>query len=141
MRTGLFITLAALAGLALLAQEKQESRNVWTGVYTSDQAKRGLEAYKDKCEMCHGETMSGGGGVPAVAGPEFLFGWNGKTAAELFDYVKSMMPPADPGGLSDQKYADIIAAMFQTDGFPSGKVELSSDSKALAPIVITREKP
>jgi len=32
-----------------------------------------------------------------------------------------------PGGLSDQKYADVIAAMFQAGGFPAGLGELSSD--------------
>jgi mono/diheme cytochrome c family protein len=133
MRKRCLIALA-VAGLA-------SAQNVWTGVYTGDQAKRGLETYKQQCSMCHGETMSGGGGVPAVAGPEFLYGWNGKTAAELLDYLKSMMPPADPGGLSDQRYVDIMAAMFQTDGFPAGQSELEPDSKALAEITITREKP
>lgn len=134
MRRRCLIVLTAVAGLA-------SAQNVWTGVYTADQAKRGLETYKQQCSMCHGETMSGGGGVPAVAGPEFLYGWNGKTAGDLLDYLKGMMPPADPGGLSDQKYVDIMATMFQTDGFPTGKTELSPDSKVLAGIEITREKP
>lgn len=134
MKTRIWIALAAAVALA-------SAKNVWTGVYTADQAKRGLDTYQQQCGMCHGESMSGGGGVPAVAGPEFLYGWNGKTAAELFDYVKSRMPPADPGSLSDQKYADVMAAMFQTDGFPAGTAELRADSKALAEIAITREKP
>jgi len=129
--------LVVLAAAVALAGAK----NVWTGVYTADQARRGLESYKQQCAMCHGETMSGGGGVPAVAGPEFLYGWNGKTGAELFDYMKGMMPPADPGNLNDQKYTDVMAAMFQADGFPAGQAELSTDPKALAEIVITREKP
>ena len=131
----LFIVLAA-AAVAFAA-----ARNVWTGVYTADQAKRGLETYKQQCAMCHGDAMGGGGGVPAVAGPEFLFGWNGKTGAELFDYMKGKMPPADPGSLSDQKYADVMAAMFQADGFPAGQSELIADPKALMDIAITREKP
>jgi mono/diheme cytochrome c family protein len=134
MRARYFIALVAIVGIA-------SAQNVWTGVYAADQAKRGLDTYKQQCSMCHGETMSGGGGVPAVAGPEFLFGWNGKTTGELFDYVKTKMPPSDPGGLSDQKYSDVIAAMFQTDGFPAGQTELGIDSKVLAGIVITREKP
>jgi mono/diheme cytochrome c family protein len=134
MRTRLWIGLAALAAAA-------GAQNVWTGVYSAEQAKRGLETYKQQCAMCHGETMSGGGGVPAVAGPEFLFGWNGKSAGELFDYMKAMMPPADPGSLSDQKYVDVMAAMFQTDSFPEGQAELSSDAKVLKEISITREKP
>src|SRR5277367_444017 len=103
-----------LVSLALFAQEKPAVRNAWSGVYTAEQAKRGMATYREQCAMCQGEMMNGGGGVPAVAGPEFLYGWNGKTAAELFDYMKGMMPPADPGSLSDQKYADVMAAMFQT---------------------------
>jgi mono/diheme cytochrome c family protein len=133
MRARLLLVLAAAVGVA-------GAQNVWTGVYTADQAKRGLETYQQQCSMCHGDTMGGGGGVPAVAGPEFLFGWNGKTAAELMDSMKKM-PPSDPGSLSDQKYADVMAAMFQTDGFPAGPAELSADSKALTEIMITREKP
>ncbi len=134
MHKRILIALTAVAGLA-------GAQNVWTGVYTAEQAKRGLDTYKQQCSMCHGETMSGGGGVPAVAGPEFLYGWNGKTAGDLLDYLKSMMPPADPGSLSDQKYVDIMAAMFQTDGFPAGKNELKPDSKALAEVAITKDKP
>jgi S-disulfanyl-L-cysteine oxidoreductase SoxD len=134
MRAKCLIALIAVVGLA-------GAQNVWTGVYTADQAKRGLETYKQQCGMCHGETMSGGGGVPAVAGPEFLYSWNGKNAGELFDYLKAMMPPSDPGSLSDQKYADVMAAMFQTDGFPAGQAELKPDSKALADIAITKDKP
>ena len=134
MRKRCLTALIVVVGLA-------SGQNVWTGVYSADQAKRGLETYKQQCSMCHGETMSGGGGVPAVAGPEFLYSWNGKTAAELFDYLKAMMPPADPGSLSDQKYVDVMAAMFQADGFPPGSAELTTDSKALSGIVITREKP
>ena len=134
MRAKFLIVLVAVVGFA-------SAENVWTGVYTADQAGRGLETYKQQCSMCHGETMSGGGGVPAVAGPEFLYGWNGKTVAELFDYLKTKMPPSDPGGLSDRKYADVIAAMFQTDGFPTGKTELGVESKVLTGIVITRAKP
>ena len=134
MLTKFSIALIAALGFA-------SAENVWTGVYTADQAGGGLETYKQQCSMCHGETMSGGGGVPAIAGPEFLYGWNGKTVAELFDYLKTKMPPSDPGGLNDQKYADVIAAMFQTDGFPRGKTELGVDSKVLTAIVITREKP
>ncbi len=82
MRKRCLIALIAVVGLV-------SAKNVWTGVYSADQAKRGLETYKQQCSMCHGETMSGGGGVPAVAGPEFLYSWNGKTAAELTDSCRA----------------------------------------------------
>jgi mono/diheme cytochrome c family protein len=135
------IVVAGLIAVLGIGQNKP-SRNVWEGVYAADQAKRGAEAYKSSCAMCHGETMQGGGGIPAVAGPEFLFSWNGKTAAELFDYLRTMMPPADPGSLGDQKYADVMAAIFERNGFPANdKSELGPDPSVLAGILITRERP
>jgi mono/diheme cytochrome c family protein len=119
----------------------QGKRTVWDGVYTADQATRGMATFKSQCAGCHGESMSGGGGAPAAGGAEFVFSWNGKTTAELFDYIKANMPPGGQGSISDQKYADIISAMLKTSEFPDGKTELQPDAKALAEITITKDKP
>ena len=43
--------------------------------------------------------------------------------------------------MSAQRYADIVAAVFQANGFPAGPAELSADEKGLADIKILREKP
>jgi mono/diheme cytochrome c family protein len=132
---------ALLCGIAGRA-EPQAARTVWDGVYTAEQAKRGAGPYKTHCASCHAENMLGAGGSPAAAGPEFLFNWKGKTAGDLFDYLKKTMPPDQSGGLSDQRYADMMAAMFQASEFPaSEQTELPANADKLADILITEKKP
>ena len=125
---------------ALLFSQKS-GKSVWDGAYSAEQAKRGATQVASKCATCHGAELHGGPGAPGVAGPEFLFSWNGKSAAELFDYIKTNMPPGEPDSMSAQRYADIVAAVFQANGFPAGPAELSADEKGLADIKILREKP
>ncbi len=36
------------------------SRSVWEGVYTKEQAQRGLAAYRENCAKCHGDNLGGG---------------------------------------------------------------------------------
>jgi mono/diheme cytochrome c family protein len=129
---------AAFASLPALAQKK---RSVWDGVYSAEQAKRGVETFKSQCASCHGESMTGGGGAPAAAGPEFVFNWKGKSMADLLEYVKANMPPGSAGSLSDRKYTDLLAAMLQTSEFPAGQAELPTDASELAQVQILLEKP
>ena len=119
--------------------QKKPSKSVYDGVYTAEQAKRGTTSFNSTCAMCHGESMQGGGGAPAAAGPEFIFSWGGKNAGELFTYLKANMPPGGGGTLSDQRYADIMAAIFKTNEFPEGKTELTADNAA--DVEISKEKP
>jgi len=139
--TRAMMVVAAAMALAAIPGNAQKKRTVWDGVYTGEQAERGMTSFKSQCSMCHGESMQGGGGVPAAAGPEFMFSWDNKSTAELLDYLKTNMPPGQSGSLSDQRYTDIIAAILETSEYPKGGMELPADSKALAEIQITREKP
>ena len=120
---------------------QNKPRSVTDGVYTAEQAKRGADTFAAKCAMCHGGDMQGGPEAPAMAGAEFLFSWGGKTAGALYDYIHINMPPGEQGSLSDQRYADILAAIFQKNEFPAGQAELSPDPKALADLVIPKDKP
>jgi mono/diheme cytochrome c family protein len=135
--------LAAMAmacvGLCAISAIGQKPRSVKDGVYTVGQAKRGADAFAAKCAMCHGGDMQGSGQeAPALAGSEFLINWGGKTAGQLFDYMRMSMPPNEQGSLSDQRYADILAAIIQKNGFAAGETELPSDLKALSDILIPR---
>ena len=42
-----------------------------------------------------------------------MFNWGGKSVGALYDYIHMNMPPNEAGSLSDQRYADILAAIFQ----------------------------
>lgn len=53
------------------AQERAESRSVWDGVYTEEQAKRGETVYGKECSSCHGDLLTGGESAPALTGGVF----------------------------------------------------------------------
>jgi len=94
------------------------------GLYTEAQAERGKALYAGACALCHGPEMGGGPAAPALTGPEFQFGWNGRSVGELLEYVHKNMPPGQAGSLTDQQYADVVAAMLKTNNLLAGTTEL-----------------
>jgi mono/diheme cytochrome c family protein len=122
---------ALLVGGATAAQGQSAA-----GHYTEAQAQRGVAAYAETCSLCHGADMRGGPGSPSLAGPEFMFTWKTKSAGELFDYVKTNMPPGAGGSLSDQQYADVVAAVLKANAVPAGQAELPADAAALKSLSI-----
>lgn len=139
MRTAWMIGIVAAFCVAGIGQNK--SRTVWDGVYTADQVKRGEDAFTQKCALCHGGDMQGGPEAPALNGVSFMVGWGGKNAGELYTYLRTTMPPDAPGTVSDQRYADLMAAIFNKNDFPAGSTPLTPDPRALADILIAKEKP
>jgi hypothetical protein len=87
--------------------------------------------------------MQGGlGGAAALIGPEFQFSWNDKSVGALFVILRAKMPPGAAGSLSDQAYADIVAAILQKNGFPASiNRELPGDARRTSDILITWDKP
>jgi cytochrome c len=141
MKSRVAAILVACAGLCAIPGSGQKPRTVWDGVYTAEQAKRGADSFAAKCAMCHGGEMQGSPEAPPMAGAEFMFSWGGKTAGALYDYIHMNMPPGEAGSLSGQRYADILAAIFQKNEFPAGQNELPADPKALADVLIPKDKP
>lgn len=118
-------------------------RSVWDGVYTDAQKKRGGAIYLRECSGCHGEALRGGEGTRALSGSDFDESWNGKTVADLFNKIRQTMPPPpdQPGKLSSQQEADVLAHILGTNDFPAGAAELSQDIEQLKRIRITTTKP
>ena len=114
------------------------ARSVWDGVYTREQAARGLNTYREECLQCHGEALGGGEGGPELAGQDFLAKWNGKTAGDLFTLVRKTMPSEDPGSLSSRQYSDLVAYILSANGFPAGSKELDRE---VAPLNEIRIEP
>ena len=137
----LVLVVAAVTWLRAVSFAQEGGTTVWSGVYSEAQAERGGKRYADQCASCHGAEMTGGAGVPGLAGIEFLFGWNNKSLADLLEYLKQNMPPTQPGALSDSQYVDVIAAMLKANKFPpAASGEMPTDRAGLGPIRITREK-
>ncbi len=117
----------------------RQGRTVWDGVFTAEQAGRGAEAYERACAECHGTDLGGGDMAPSLAGVEFLYNWHGFSARDLFERLRVSMPPAQPNSVSRQEKADILAFMFESNGFPAGEAELASRTAQLAAIQFLAE--
>ena len=133
--------LVASSFIALRAQAPAESRSVWDGVYTEEQAKRGDEVYKKECAACHGAELTGGESAPPLTGGAFQANWNGLTLGDLFDRVRKTMPQAKPGSLTRQQDSDVLAFMLSMNKFPAGKTELYRQSEMLKEIRFETKKP
>jgi mono/diheme cytochrome c family protein len=107
--------------------------------YTAAQAARGQANYEHSCQICHGSSLDNGdfGGAP-LRGSWFKEHWGDSDAGALFSYVKTAMPPDNPGGLNDTVYADILAFILRENGYPPAGQELPSDPNALQRMTLTR---
>lgn len=100
------------------------------GAYTAEQATRGKAHYQAFCAPCHVGDLSGtlaaDTGAPPLRGAPFVASLQRKGVAGVFTYVKTTMPADDPASLEDGWYLDILAYVFQANGFPAGPRELSA---------------
>lgn len=131
-----------VVALVAAGRLRAQTRTVWDGVYTDAQAERGGKLYDANCAACHGAEMRAGAGAPSLAGPEFSFGWDKKPLGGLFDFLKANMPPGQAGGLRDQEYADILAAIVKRNGAPASPTATLPAAKAdLDGITFLADKP
>lgn len=137
------VLLAAMAAIAsaVSAVSPMQSRSIWDGVYTEEQATRGGEIYLKDCSGCHGEDLMGKDESTPLAGPLFLSNWDGLTVGDLYDRVRVSMPQDNPGKLSRQETADVLAYVFQVNQFPAGESELARQTEMLKDIKFEAAKP
>src|SRR5215510_14709450 len=128
------LAAAFFAGVSVAAAQ-QNSRSVWSGVYTDEQAARGKAAYDLSCTACHGPTLGGVDGPPLV-GNDFLRNWLEDDQNTLFRKVHDRMPADAPGSLSESVSLDVVAYVLQANEFPSGSQELIPDAGLLSAIHI-----
>jgi mono/diheme cytochrome c family protein len=130
--------MGGFAGGVLLSAQ---SRTIWDGVFTEEQAKRGKQRYEAACAYCHMDDLSGGGGdepglaPPALIGPEFLAAWRDANVAQVVGTIAATMP-FERAKLDRQAYVDIVSYLFQTNGFPAGAAELPVAADELKQIAI-----
>jgi mono/diheme cytochrome c family protein len=133
--------LGGLAGLLALtafvtpALRVPNERSVWSGVYTQTQAERGRETFEASCAVCHKADLSGRGPIPALRGSSFTDARQGETVGDLFERIRSSMPPTRPGSLTPEAYADVVAYLLSANSFPAGDGDLPSHEGALHGIV------
>jgi mono/diheme cytochrome c family protein len=115
-------------------------RTVWDSVYTEEQAMRGRALYGRLCARCHQAAMTGADEVPALVGGSFLSAWNSLTLDILCDRIKSSMPSDNPGSLSRQQVADVVAYVLRFNNFPAGNNELARETEFQREIRIVATK-
>jgi mono/diheme cytochrome c family protein len=135
--TRLFIAAGTLAALALTAAmgavelRAAQAKNASEGIYTKEQAGRGLTLYDSSCASCHE--------LSKFKGPEFTKTWTDKPLTDLHTAVLSM-PMDAPGSMKPQEYADIIAYFLSINDYPAGQAELPGDEAAIKGIKLDVKK-
>lgn len=116
-------TIAATGVGARGGQSDTSSRSTMDGVYTTAQATRGEQTYMNICVSCH---------PPATyTGATFRTSWGGRPLSDLFTAVTEKMPKNDPGSLTPDEYAEVLAYLLKINGVPAGRSELAPDAEAL----------
>lgn len=136
---GLCLVVGAVSSAASLGLQQ---RTVADGVYTREQAELGKKGYGLFCESCHAAdlsgTNSGDSGAPPLRREGFM---QGSDANALYMKIRQTMPLDAPGSLSDAEYLEILAFIFEENGFPAGPAPLKADTEALKAIRILRAAP
>ena len=122
------LTMAAVAAQEPGDAGAPDARGIWNGVYTSEQAERGRQAYEQHCSSCHGVGLKGGS-YRALSGDRFWASFQETTVDRLLHQISTTMPFSNDGALRGSlgpgMYADIMAYILSGNGFPAGGRELS----------------
>jgi alcohol dehydrogenase (cytochrome c) len=122
------VTLIATAMTVAFSVAQQPSSSA--GSYTNTQADAGNETYQAKCATCHGEDLHGGTG-PALSGAAFMKKWGPRTTKDLSVETHDAMPWGNPGTLTYDETANIVAFILRTNGLPAGTQPLMADTESV----------
>jgi mono/diheme cytochrome c family protein len=135
------VLLSAGAGATGLA-EPQAVHTAKDGVYTTAQAEAGKTAYMEKCASCHGKMA---GATPDMAPllNDYVFQdtWKNRSVGELFERIRMTMPQNEPGTLSPQRTAEIVAYILSANELPPGDRALGEDTETLKLIRMDAVQP
>jgi alcohol dehydrogenase (cytochrome c) len=117
--------LCALVGTLACAQEVALS-------FTEAQVVIGRAAYDQSCATCHGANLDDGPLGAPLKGDAFMQKYGGRPARTLFDVTRTTMPTANPGSLSAETYAALVALMLEQNDIVAGETPLPTDPQQLA---------
>jgi mono/diheme cytochrome c family protein len=128
--------IAAVWGVAVVvrsaaAQDSSAAttRSTLTGVYSAAQATAGQDIFESTC-------LGGCHNAASHKGMAFEQHWKGHSVSELFKIIYEKMPDDNPGALSAEQSAQVVAYMLKMNGLPAGKEDLPVDIEALSKIKI-----
>ncbi|HEY2164770.1 MAG TPA: cytochrome c [Gemmatimonadaceae bacterium] len=136
-----FVGGSALTGFAHRVPVVAPTHTVWDSVYTTAQASHGDSLYRATCIKCHGATLSGGDEGSPLVGSAFLGNWRDLTLDQLFDKIRTSMPPDNPKSIATRDVADLVAYLLAQNQFPAGAKVLTDSLEQLKDIKITTVRP
>jgi len=88
-------------------------------VIAAAQLAPGRDAYQARCAACHLADLGGRNEASPLAGSAFMNVWRGRSTKELYDYIRTSMPP---GGatLGADEYQNITAFILRANGAVAG---------------------
>jgi alcohol dehydrogenase (cytochrome c) len=92
------------------------------------QANAGAEAYSSNCATCHGSNLGGTALGPILSGVAFLGSWSQRSPGDLFNNIKSNMPPGGNEILNDEDYINIVAHVMRINGVANTNPLLTADA-------------
>jgi S-disulfanyl-L-cysteine oxidoreductase SoxD len=130
------------AAVAAVSAEQIPPRSAKEGVYTTEQANRGKTVYDEKCASCHGSMASTTPEMAALLNDSgFQNLWRERSLARLFSRIRETMPQDQPGTLSPEQTADIVAYILSGNQLPAGDVALPTDLEILKDIRLDAGEP
>lgn len=102
---------------------RADEPNTTHGIYTGEQAGRGLEVFREICSECH-ETGD-------WTDRAFLDRWEEASVYRLWYWIYGRMPHGRPGTLSRQQVTDALTYILELNGLPPGETELATDDDTL----------
>jgi PQQ-dependent dehydrogenase (methanol/ethanol family) len=112
--------VAAAPPLAVASQcrrrDSEGSAATQSAAIIPGQSNQGRRIYTEQqCALCHGESLGGSPGGPALADAGFREAWRGRPVAALFDCLKTTMPPGRAGTLPDADYLHLVATLLEAN--------------------------
>jgi len=128
------VTLAGIlwAGAALAAPPP--------AIYTAAQATAGATVFSTNCAMCHGADMKGGAG-PALLGQAFASASSNYSVGAIFSEVAEQMPAGNPGSLTHDQYAQVMAYILKQNGYPAGSTALDYNASLASTVPLVSQVP
>ena len=98
--------------------------NTLEGIYTPEQAQRGVEVWRNVCSDCHD--------AEDWTEPAFRDRWNEDSVYRFWYYIYESMPEGTPPySLAREDVTDVLTYILQLNGVPAGETELGADDDSI----------